>query len=66
MSEPKPMTSERLAEIEARVAEAVQRWNSGDVRAAWDVTRDDVPALIAEVRRLRGLLGLETKAEVAP
>lgn len=53
-----PMTEERLKEIEARREEAVDRWARGDIRLAYDVVTDDMPALVAEVRMLRGVLGI--------
>lgn len=59
MSAPKPMTEERLKEVEARAAEHVLNareayqgvWTDAETLAG-----EDVPALVAEVRRLQGAM----------
>lgn len=68
MSAPEPMTEERLKEIEAKIAKietsrtlAGIQIMTGDPAA---VVRDDVPALVAEVRRLRGEVAIWTKTEL--
>lgn len=50
------MTEQRLAEIEARAAAVYPQdagWSGYEAEDALPVVRDDVPALVAEVRRLR-------------
>lgn len=50
------MTEEQIAEIEARAASVYPQdagWSGYEAEDALPVVRDDVPALVAEVRRLR-------------
>lgn len=67
------MTDAELADIEARARFATEElWTAngkvaapgqtgGGGRAAFDLARRDVPALIAEVRRLRAALGMSSQ-----
>ena len=48
-----PMTPERLAEIEARYPRQPDRYAEAQIEAMGWCTLDDVPDLLAEVRRLR-------------
>ncbi len=64
---PEPMTEEDLSKIDARVNAVAQKWSASESvdefthrymaveDAAWLMCRQDVPLLLAEVRRLRGL-----------
>ena len=53
------MTEEQIAEIEARAASVYPEdagWSGYEAEDALPVVRDDVPALVAEVRRMRAEL----------
>ena len=63
------MTEEQIAEIEARAASVYPHdagWSGYEAEDALPVVRDDVPALVAEVRRLRAELADHHTASVLP
>lgn len=60
-----PMTEERLREIEANTARAMPDYREGgSVYRIVQVTVTDVPALVAEVRRLQGAM-VEIRRHIA-